>query len=302
MIPKPLIEEYRPQSFDEVVGVPQEIVDMVKNKNMPHLLFQGPPGTGKTTVAKIIAKELDAEILLLNASKDRGIDVIRNQIYPFTRVMNDKLKIVFLDECDYTTPQFQVSLRNLMEEASDDTRFIGTCNYPEKIIPELKSRYTIFTFKNHKKEDIVERLKFIVASEQIKIESDDLFGEIADIYKDDIRGMVNFLQKNKYSTITKDNIEKVSVSALDVMKNVKNIGWSKTRADLFNYDYLDHAYMVKEMDKIIFYNSKIDDEKKRQFNAICCRYMDMMTRSMDKEIIFAGFMGEIEPVLRVLGK
>ena len=131
------VEKYRPQKLESYVGnkvIKNKIADYLEQGSIQNLLFHGVAGTGKTTLAKLIAKNLNCDLLYLNASDERGIDTIREKIIPFASSMSfNDIKIVILDEADYLTPQAQATLRNTMETFSKSTRFILTCNYLERI-------------------------------------------------------------------------------------------------------------------------------------------------------------------------
>ena len=163
-------EKYRPKDFSEIKGQ-KEIVKrtkaFVEQKNMPHLLFAGPAGVGKTTLALIIAKKLFKDewhqnFLELNASDERGIDIIRNKVKDFARtraIGNVPFKIIYLDECDALTREAQQALRRTMENYTKTTRFILSANYSSKIIDPIQSRCAVFRFKPLEKIDIE---KFII--------------------------------------------------------------------------------------------------------------------------------------------
>lgn len=188
------IEKYRPKEFEDVIGLPQEIKGMLNN--MPHFLFIGKPGTGKTTTAKIIINKLGCDCLLLNASDERGIQIIRDKVKNFamTQSTNNKLKIIFLDEFDFLTAEAQNSLRNMMETYHENARFICTANYENKIIDALKSRFSIFRFETAKTEDVLKYLENIVKNESINI-SNDVLKILINNCKGDIRKCVNQLQR-----------------------------------------------------------------------------------------------------------
>jgi replication factor C subunit 3/5 len=146
----------------------------IDNKNMPHLLFYGPPGTGKTSCMLAVAKELYGPTaykhmtLELNASDDRGINVVRDQIKSFCstqQLMSKGVKLVILDECDSMTSAAQFALRRIVEKYSKTTRFCLICNYVAKIIPALQSRCTRFRFGPLKDDAVMSKLESIVASE-----------------------------------------------------------------------------------------------------------------------------------------
>src|SRR3990167_9010445 len=178
-------EKYRPAKFEEVVGQ-QEIIkrtrSLVQALNIPHLLFAGPSGTGKSTLALIIVKELFKEkwkenYLELNASDERGIDVVRQKVKDFARtksIGNVSFKVIFLDEADALTQEAQQALRRTMENYSNTCRFVMSCNYSSKIIDPIQSRCVVFRFKILEKKDIVSVLKKIAKEEKLTLTDDAL--------------------------------------------------------------------------------------------------------------------------------
>ncbi len=169
------IEEYRPKTLDEVVGQ-EDIVRFLKNikdvKDIPHMLFSGSPGVGKTTIAHAFAHDRNLEIYEINASTDRGIDVIRNDVVKLARVLprENGVKIIFLDEADSLTPDAQTALRRVMEEYADITIFILSCNYKSKIIPAIRNRCINLDFPELSREQLLEIGKRICAREGRSIE------------------------------------------------------------------------------------------------------------------------------------
>ncbi|PIO01478.1 Replication factor C small subunit, partial [Candidatus Pacearchaeota archaeon CG09_land_8_20_14_0_10_30_9] len=166
-------EKYRPKNFDEVVGqdgIIKRIKALTNSLNIPHLLFAGPAGTGKSTLALIVVKELFGEnwrenYLELNASDERGINIVREKVKNFARTKslgNVSFKVIFLDEADALTPEAQQALRRTMENYSATCRFILSCNYSSKIIDPIQSRCAIFRFKLLEKKDVDKYLKRIV--------------------------------------------------------------------------------------------------------------------------------------------
>ena len=157
-------EKYRPSTFEEVKGqkeIVEKVKAFVKSKNMPHLLFSGPAGIGKTTLSLVIAKELFKEgwrqnTLELNASDERGIDVIRVKVKDFARtkaIGDAPFKLIYLDESDALTREAQQALRRTMENYTKTCRFILSCNYSSKIIDPIQSRCAVFRFKPLTKEE-----------------------------------------------------------------------------------------------------------------------------------------------------
>eukprot|EP00349_Pseudokeronopsis_sp_Brazil_P003109 CAMPEP_0202957702 /NCGR_PEP_ID=MMETSP1396-20130829/2088_1 /ASSEMBLY_ACC=CAM_ASM_000872 /TAXON_ID= /ORGANISM="Pseudokeronopsis sp., Strain Brazil" /LENGTH=158 /DNA_ID=CAMNT_0049675341 /DNA_START=6 /DNA_END=482 /DNA_ORIENTATION=+ len=145
----PFVEKYRPDDLSQIIShhdIVETIQKFIKERKMPHLLFHGPPGTGKTSCIQAIAKHLYGAqnyknmILELNASDDRGINVVRDQIKSFCstqQLMSKGIKLVILDECDSMTNQAQMALRRIVEKYTKNTRFCLICNYISKIIPAL---------------------------------------------------------------------------------------------------------------------------------------------------------------------
>ncbi|KHO46156.1 MAG: replication factor C small subunit, replication factor C small subunit [archaeon GW2011_AR3] len=197
-------EKYRPKSFSEIVGQ-KEIVKRVKNfvkqKNMPHLLFAGPAGVGKTTLSLVVAHELYGDewhqnFLELNASDERGIDVIRVKVKDFARtraIGNVPFKIIYLDECDALTKEAQQALRRTMENYTHTCRFILSCNYSSKIIDPIQSRCTMFRFRTLDKPDVMEVIDNIAKSEKLHIDpkAKDVLFEVSE---GDCRRLENIMQ------------------------------------------------------------------------------------------------------------
>jgi len=218
-------EKYRPSKFDEIVGqdsIVKRVESLVNSLNIPHLMFAGPAGIGKSTLALIVVKELFKETwkdnyLELNASDERGIQVVREKVKNFARTKalgNAPFKVIFLDEADALTPEAQQALRRTMENYSATCRFILSCNYSSKIIDPIQSRCVIFRFKLLERKDIEKRMNVIAEAENVKFEG----GAMEMLYEGsegDCRKAINILQSTAAisPTITSELISTILSNA-----------------------------------------------------------------------------------------
>jgi len=225
------IEKYRPQNFSEIKGqdgIVNRVKQFVETKNMPHLLFAGPAGVGKTTLSLIIAKQLFGpewrnNFLELNASDERGIDVIRTKVKDFarTKTMGDApFKIIYLDECDALTREAQQALRRTMENYAANTRFILSCNYISKILDPIQSRCSVFKFKNLDKENIIKIIENVSKKENLDI-SEDAYDALFEVSGGDCRKLENILQSCNGISKKIDSEMVFSVASVAKPKDIK---------------------------------------------------------------------------------
>jgi DNA polymerase III delta prime subunit len=206
----PWVEKYRPTNFDNIVLDPANrtlFTNIIANEYFPNVLFYGPPGTGKTTTIINLIREFQIKcnqrqqgtVLHLNASDERGIDIIRNQIQQFVKSNNmfePGLKYVILDEVDYMTKNAQQALKYLIQSSRYNVRFCLICNYISKIDASLKNEFICIRFNQLPKQEIYRFIKSVASNENIQL-SDDVIASIQEMYNSDIRSMVNFIQLNQ---------------------------------------------------------------------------------------------------------
>lgn len=203
----PWVEKYRPTNFENIVLDPMNrsiFENILERDYFPNLLFYGPPGTGKTTTIinlinsyhKVHGQSGKGTVIHLNASDERGIDVIRNQIYQFVKsktMFEQGMKFVILDEVDYMTKNAQQALKYLLQTSLVNVRFCLICNYISKIDESLKNEFIAIRFNQLPKQEIDAFLKHVSQSEDLNL-SDDAIDTIQQLFHSDIRSMVNFMQ------------------------------------------------------------------------------------------------------------
>ena len=197
------VEKWRPKSFDDYVWRDaqqrKQFQRMINEGSLPHLLLSGSAGVGKTSIAKVLLRELGVQagdILEINASVENGIDVVRNKITNFASTLGfGDYRYILLDEFDYLTPNAQAGLRNLMETYSNVARFILTCNYPQKIIPAIKSRCQAYHFDSLNVDEFTIRLATVLTGEGVSFDIDTLDSYVRASYPD-LRKSINLVQQH----------------------------------------------------------------------------------------------------------
>ena len=235
------VEKYRPKIIEDIVLDPlnkQILKNIIDTCYFPNLLFYGPPGTGKTTTIinlinayqeKMGIKNKDL-IIHLNASDERGIDIIRNQINYFVNskpLFNNGMKFVILDEVDYMTKNAQQALRYLLQNYTSNVRFCLICNYVSKIDEGLQNEFLKLRFNQLPKEEIIKFLNNISISEKLNL-SNKTLSCIQKLYKSDIRSMINFIQSNQNFDsgcikIIDDDIWEQLLNKISNKENINNI-------------------------------------------------------------------------------
>lgn len=265
----PWVEKYRPNALNDIISHEQVISTIrkfVEKGELPHLLLHGPPGTGKTSTILAVCKELYGDsrssfVLELNASDDRGINVVREQIKTFAESKNHYttcektcLKLIILDEADHMTFPAQNAMRRIMENYAKNVRFCLLCNYVNKITPAIQSRCTAFRFSPLKEDSMMGKALDIAKFENVDVTKEGLKSLIR-VGHGDMRRILNCLQVVSLSHKNQTIDENVILSTLDIPlpSEIKNILTHFTKSTMKeSYEFVqklqyNKGYSVKEI-------------------------------------------------------
>jgi len=309
-------EKYRPTTFEQIKGqkeIVEKIAAFVKSGNMPHLLFSGPAGVGKTTLSLVIARQLYGDqwrenTLELNASDERGIDVVRVKVKDFARTKamgNVPFKLIYLDESDALTKEAQQALRRTMENYTKTCRFILSCNYSSKIIDPIQSRCAVFRFKPLTKEEIVEVIENVCrgeGGEAGQFLGTEVKEALYEVSEGDVRRLTNIMQscfaikKENEPIEVKDVFSMASVArpkeVQDIMMLAVKGNFGDARKKLLGtmLEYgLSGLDIVKQMQKEIW-NLTLPDRKKVELIDKCGEVEFRMVEGSDEYIQMESFL------------
>jgi len=281
----PWVEKYRPNTFDDIVLDPLNksiLENIIKNEHFPNLLFYGPPGTGKTTsiINLIKAYQENSQnqnlMIHLNASDERGIDIIRNQINSFVNsksLFNNGMKFVILDEVDYMTKNAQIALRYLLQSYKSNVRFCLICNYISRIDEALQNEFVRLRFNQLPEREIITFLNVINEKEKLQY-SDETIHLIQKLFNSDIRSMINYMQSNEQIIYNR--------------KIIQTELWEKITDDIKN----------KDLDENLQFISKLSTEYNIEKKNIIKNYLNYLIRNK-KHIINISFLSFIENIMHI---
>jgi replication factor C small subunit len=305
-------EKYRPQDFSEVKGqkdIVKRVKAFVEQKNMPHQLYAGPAGVGKSSLAIVVAKKLFGDswhqnFLELNASDERGIDIVRVKVKDFarTKAIGDfPFKIIFLDECDALTREAQQALRRTMENYTKTCRFILSANYSSKIIDPIQSRCAVFRFKPLDKKDLILIIERIAKTEHLKV-SEKAKEVLVQISEGDCRRLENIMQS--CAALGKDVDEELvySMAAVAKPKEIDEVlklalqnkfvdARNKLLDVMLNYG-LAGLDVIKQIQKEIL-NLDIDNRAKMELMEKCGEIEFRLTEGSDEFIQLEALLSQI---------
>lgn len=303
---RPWVEKYRPTRFEDIVLDPLNrklLKNIVTQNKFPNLLFYGPPGTGKTTTIINLINKYQEKYdqknkglkIHLNASDDRGIDVIRNQINQFVNtktLFGNGLKFVILDEVDYMTKNAQQALRYLIQQYNKNIRFVLICNYISKIDSALQNEFIRLRFCQLPKKDTYNFLHTIIEKEGLNITSKQI-NIIQKKFKSDIRSMINYIQSNH--TNLNFNTDILSKKFLEkTLKNIKKNGSSKEILNICNKNNIEIKDFINEL-LLYIINQKVELLNKDFINSI---QIIIHSEKVDNIYLLNYLVGELDKLYK----
>ena len=289
------VEKYRPHTLEDIVLSSEDrefFESLLTKKEIPHLLFAGLPGLGKTSLSLILAKQLaPASYISINSSDTNGIDTVRGVISNFaqTKSIDGSIKIIICDEFDQFSVEGQKCLRNLMESFAENTRFILTANYLNRVIAPIQSRCQVINL-NPPIDKAVQRVVSILKKEQITIPEDQKPLLLNHIKKNlpDLRRIINDIQKYSVSGILNIRFDDCSEFAEGLFKKIQKQDLLQLRKEVIENEKVfsnDYGLLLKQLFEVIF-QSSIDYEKKLGMLMIVSKSLETHSTAIDKEINF----------------
>lgn len=283
----PWIEKYRPNHFDDIVLDPLNRVffrNIIDKPHFPNLLFYGPPGTGKTTTIINLINEYQTKhtrrnkesVIHLNASDERGIDIIRSQIYQFVRsrhIFESGYKFVILDEVDYMTKTAQQALKTLLQTCHANVRFCLICNYISKIDESLQQEFISVRFNQLPWGEIHQFIRKIASTENLRLSDDDI-ALMKDAYQSDIRSMINFLQMVHSDT---DNTTATASTTATAKTTTQFI--NMPMISIKEWNHLHALLECAKTDDAIEYTHYLSDHHNMHKKQIMIGYMNFVIRN-----------------------
>jgi replication factor C subunit 3/5 len=294
----PWIEKYRPKQFDDIVLDPLNrtfFKNIVEKKHFPNLLFYGPPGTGKTTTIINLINEYQMKhtrvnkesVIHLNASDERGIDIIRTQIHQFVRsrhIFESGCKFVILDEVDYMTKNAQQALKTLLQTSRTNVRFCLICNYISKIDDSLQQEFVSVRFNQLPWTEIKTFLRKIADAEGVALNDDDA-EVLRDTHQSDIRSMINFMQSSQNDQCVSSSLSgkqrESGFSSTSGSYSIKSLGSQMISVKEWNHL---HELMRERGQDAIIYIGILSETRKISKKQIVLNYANYVIRNFSHAI------------------
>lgn len=294
-------ERYRPRALADMVLRKEYRVkfeDYIAGGNIPHLLLYGPRGSGKTTLAFVLIEALGAQSLVLNASSaDRGVGTVKGKVTQFARSqpLDDRLKVLFLDEADSMTPDAQRALRNTIETYSDKCRFVLTANYIDRILPEIQSRCIHYEFSSLPRRKVEQLLIGILDTEKVGYTPEDVTF-LVDRFYPDVRSLINNAQAGSIG----GRFMRTAVIGALTTEDPAALTKAITGGQLGQLRKLwagvsDFAWLYRFLfDEFIY---TVPEELRMEVALTVCNYMYQDSVVSDREINFTGCVVELMKLL-----